>query len=212
MSHCSLMASTQCRDESLSPLWSTNAAVLNQWQPWAHPYQGRLFPLDKESGTGLRGTPGLGRGSSQKQWCSGFFTASQLVCWKMGGIRWRNAATSREKDKSLESRSLNSNIQIEREPLALSPEAMALESWSLGRCGVCPYVLKAWITSAHVLLAGAFSVVWLGCALTGLGLRDMRFSTALTYKYSRNLRKKFQVLFHASVLLAAFPFYLVSRI
>lgn len=63
-----------------------------------------------------------------------------------------------------------------------------------------------------MLLAGAFSVVWLGCALTGLGLRDMRFSTALTYKYSRNLRKKFQVLFHASVLLAAFPFYLVSRI
>ena len=66
--------------------------------------------------------------------------------------------------------------------------------------------------SAHALLAGAFSVGWLGGALTGLGLRDMRFSTALTYKHSRNLRKKFQVSFHASVLLAAFPFYLVSRI
>lgn len=66
--------------------------------------------------------------------------------------------------------------------------------------------------SAHVLLAGAFSVVWLGCALTGLGLRDMRFSAALTYKHGRNLRKKFQVPFHVSVLLAAFPFYLVPRI
>lgn len=89
---------------------------------------------------------------------------------------------------------------------------MALESGKLGHCGVYPYVLKAWIMSAHVLLAGAFSVVWLRCALTGRGLRDVRFSTALTYKHSRNLRKKFQVLFHVSVLLAAFPFYLVPRI
>lgn len=65
---------------------------------------------------------------------------------------------------------------------------------------------------AHMLLAGAFSVVRLGCALTGLGPRDKRFSTALTYKYSRNLRKKFQVSFQASILLAASPFDLVLRI
>lgn len=65
---------------------------------------------------------------------------------------------------------------------------------------------------AHVLLAGAFSVVRLGCALTGLELRDKRFSTALTYKHSRNLGKKFQVSLHTSVLLAASFLDLVLRI
>lgn len=68
---------------------------------------------------------------------------------------------------------------------------------------------------AHMLFAGAFSVVRLGCALTGLGLRDKRFSTAFTYKHSRNLRKKFQVSLlellsgDTSVLLAASFFDLV---
>lgn len=65
---------------------------------------------------------------------------------------------------------------------------------------------------AHMLLARAFSVVRLGCALTGLGLKDKRFSTALTYKHSRNLRKKFQVSLHMSVLLAASFFDLLLRI
>jgi len=94
----------------------------------------------------------------------------------------------------------------------LVPKGYGFGKLTLGRCGVCPYVLKARIMSALVLLAGAFSVVWLRCARTGLGLRDMRFSTGLTDKHSRNLRKKFQVSFHGSVLLAAFPFYLVPTI
>lgn len=48
---------------------------------------------------------------------------------------------------------------------------MALESWSLGHCGVCPYVLKAWIMSAHMC---CWLVHFLRCgrgALTELGLR-----------------------------------------
>lgn len=60
--------------------------------------------------------------------------------------------------------------------------------------------------------AGAFSVLWLRCAPTRPGLRDMRFSTALTYKHSRSLRKKFQISFHTSISLAAFPFHLVPRV
>lgn len=112
----------------------------------------------------------------------------------------------------LEWKPLNRNRQIEKEHLASPPKAVALEGWSLGHCGVCPYVLYARIMAAQMPFAGAFSVLWLRCAPTRPGLRDMRFSTALTYKHSRSLRKKFQISFHTSVLLAAFPFYLVPRV
>jgi len=97
------MASTQRVDKPLSTLRSTNAAVPHQQQPWAHPYQGRPFPLAKESGTGLRGTPGLGRGSSQQQRCSGVFTAAQLVLLGDGQHQAKGRRYLQAKDEPLES-------------------------------------------------------------------------------------------------------------
>lgn len=67
------------------------------------------------------------------------------------------------------------------------------------------------VLKAQTVLAGAFPVLWLSRALPGPGLRAMRFSTALTYKHSRNLRKKFQISSHMSFLPAAFPFSHVPR-
>lgn len=47
---------------------------------------GESVPLDKKSGIGLRGTPGLGRCSRQKKNSdtAGFFSASQLVLLEDG--------------------------------------------------------------------------------------------------------------------------------
>lgn len=60
--------------------------------------------------------------------------------------------------------------------------------------------------AAQMPFAGAFSVLWLRCAPTRPGLRDMRFSTALTYKHSRSLRKKVPDLVPYVCLAGSFSF------